>query len=78
MDGHTLVLEEEVSTEIYEVVISYTEPVFATFIIQADSEDTIRERIIMSSEDQGYENLKFISIKMLDRDQDGNPKVTLQ
>jgi hypothetical protein len=65
-------------TEIYEVVISYTEPVFATFIIQSDSEETIRENIIKSSEDQGFENLRFISIKILDRDSEGNPKVTLQ
>lgn len=70
--------DEEVETEIYEVVISYTEPVYATFIIQADSEETIKERITQSSDDQGYENLKFISIRMMDRDVDGKPKVTLQ
>lgn len=66
----------ETDTHIYEVVISYAEPTFATFIIEADDEETIRERISEDIVSQGFSNLKFISIKELERNQDGFPKVT--
>lgn len=68
----------EEDTFIYEVVIRYTEPTYATFIIEAESESDIRDKISKDIELQGFTDLKFISIKEMDKDHNGLPKVTLQ